>query len=434
MKKLKAHPLADRLPEMTDSDYQQLKASVLALGKLAEPIVLLDGMILDGRHRYRVCGETGIEPAFVDFKKSWGDPAEFVISKSSHRNMTIGQKAVVAEAFMDDFAKSRGKEIEGRSAEYAGDRFGVARQYVDQVRQIRRASPELFGEIRAGKLNVNQAYNRFRHHDRSKQVRRVRNASASFSIDNCQIIRGDAIDTLDSLPRKLAKCIFIDSPYNIGLKYHGDKTGDRLSDAKFTDWCCQWLQAAVPVLTNDGSIFVMMPPKYAFELHRELTALGLHYRNTIAWVETFGSYQEGNLTECWRPILYFTRSDKFIWNPDVRIASDRQAKYGDSRANPHGKLVSNVWQIPRVQGTASDRVPFADAPPQLPLEIPRRCILLSTDPGDTVLDCFNGNGTTGVAALLEGRKYIGIEKSKLYAGQSEQWIASQLAKHAKGAN
>jgi DNA modification methylase len=43
-----------------------------------------------------------------------------------------------------------------------------------------------------------------------------------------------------------------------------------------------------------------------------------------------------------------------------------------------------------------------------------------------VLDCFNGNGTTGRAALLAGRKYIGIDRSAKYAKQSEQWIHAAI--------
>jgi cyclase len=46
---------------------------------------------------------------------------------------------------------------------------------------------------------------------------------------------------------------------------------------------------------------------------------------------------------------------------------------------------------------------------KFPLELPRRCIRLLTEPGDIVLDCFIGSGTTAVAAILEGRRYIGIE-------------------------
>jgi DNA modification methylase len=68
-------------------------------------------------------------------------------------------------------------------------------------------------------------------------------------------------------------------------------------------------------------------------------------------------------------------------------------------------------------------------PPQLPVELPKRAILATSEPGDLVVDCFNGNGTTGLAALLTGRKYLGIERSEKYAAQSERWIKAQLSQH-----
>jgi hypothetical protein len=54
-----------------------------------------------------------------------------------------------------------------------------------------------------------------------------------------------------------------------------------------------------------------------------------------------------------------------------------------------------------------------------PIELPERCVLAGSQVGDTVLDVFNGSGTTGLAALKHGRNYIGIEKSPLYIDVSK---------------
>jgi len=64
-----------------------------------------------------------------------------------------------------------------------------------------------------------------------------------------------------------------------------------------------------------------------------------------------------------------------------------------------------VWEIPSVRSNA-------DHDSKFPVELPRRAIKLFTEPGEIVLDCFMGSGTTALAALSEGRKYIGIEKEK----------------------
>jgi DNA modification methylase len=64
-----------------------------------------------------------------------------------------------------------------------------------------------------------------------------------------------------------------------------------------------------------------------------------------------------------------------------------------------------VWEIPSVRSNA-------DHDSKFPVELPRRAIKLFTEPGEIVLDCFMGSGTTAVAAISEGRQYIGIEKEE----------------------
>jgi ParB-like chromosome segregation protein Spo0J len=61
MKPVSVHPLANLLPDMTAEEYEGLKASIKERGQEV-PILLLNGQILDGRHRYRACLDLGIEP------------------------------------------------------------------------------------------------------------------------------------------------------------------------------------------------------------------------------------------------------------------------------------------------------------------------------------------------------------------------------------
>ena len=64
-----------------------------------------------------------------------------------------------------------------------------------------------------------------------------------------------------------------------------------------------------------------------------------------------------------------------------------------------------VWEIPSVRSNS-------DQDSKFPVELPRRAIKLFTEPDEIVLDCFIGSGTTALAALSEGRRYIGIDKEK----------------------
>jgi site-specific DNA-methyltransferase (adenine-specific) len=103
----------------------------------------------------------------------------------------------------------------------------------------------------------------------------------------------------------------------------------------------------------------------------------------------------------------------FFWKPGVtkfdrdRLTRDEWREWG-SRA---------VWSFPSVKCNDDHEAKF-------PEELPRRVIRLLTDPGEVVLDCFIGSGTTAVAAVKTGRQYIGIDIEEKYARLSRRKIAA----------
>ena len=92
---ISSHPAAELFPFMSDEELDELAADIRAHG-LLEPIVLLDGLVLDGRNRLRACEAAGVEPRFVDWDGS-GDPAAWVISKNlKRRHLDTSQRGMVA--------------------------------------------------------------------------------------------------------------------------------------------------------------------------------------------------------------------------------------------------------------------------------------------------------------------------------------------------
>lgn len=93
----------------------------------------------------------------------------------------------------------------------------------------------------------------------------------------------------------------------------------------------------------------------------------------------------------------------FLWKPGItkfdraRLTKDEWKEWGSR----------GVWFFPSVRANDDHEAKF-------PLELPKRTIKLLTDPGDIVLDCFLGSGTTAIAAQQEKRQFIGIEKEKRY--------------------
>jgi DNA modification methylase len=106
--KLEIHPLAENLPPLSVTDYAALKDNCVLLGRIRDPIVLLDGKILDGRHRYRVHQETGLPFTTEDFdpKRHAPTPIDYVYSNAVGRNMSDSQKAAAAVGLLDEFAKA----------------------------------------------------------------------------------------------------------------------------------------------------------------------------------------------------------------------------------------------------------------------------------------------------------------------------------------
>lgn len=100
-----------------------------------------------------------------------------------------------------------------------------------------------------------------------------------------------------------------------------------------------------------------------------------------------------------------------FWKPGItkvdrkRLTKEEWTEWG-SRA---------LWNIRSVQRNDDHEAKF-------PIELPRRAIKLLTDKDDIILDCFMGSGTTAIAALMEKRHYIGIEKEKKYVHLSSQNI------------
>lgn len=105
----------------------------------------------------------------------------------------------------------------------------------------------------------------------------------------------------------------------------------------------------------------------------------------------------------------------FFWKPGIttfdrsRLTAEEWKTWGSR----------GVWEFPSVRANDDHEAKF-------PLELPRRAIKLLTDPGDIVLDCFMGSGTTAVAAVTENRHFIGIELDKKYVQLAARKIAAML--------
>jgi site-specific DNA-methyltransferase (adenine-specific) len=290
---------------------------------------------------------------------------------------------------------------------------------------VKEKAPELHARIREGKAPIAKACQELARAKREDARRELAKAAPPAKGQPAwRVIEGDCLSVLPTIQTGTVRLAFADPPYNIGVDYGAGVDRDLLPPDAFAAWLCRWVEMVKGLLTFDGSLWVLMGDEYAAEARIAIKRAGLPLRNWIKWYERFGVNCADKFNRTSRHLFYAVRDEKdYVFNRDaVSRPSDRQAVYGDARASPAGKVLDDVWDdIPRLAGTHVERIP--GFPTQLPLALLRRVVLCASNPGDLVLDPFNGSGTTGAAAIALGRRYIGVEKSAAFAALARERLS-----------
>lgn len=175
---MQAHPAAMLFPLLTESEFATFKADIAANG-LLEPIWTCEGMILDGRNRYRACCELGLSPVFRTYTGS--SPVAFVWSlNGERRHLTHGQRSAIAVEMLPELqqeAKKRqltglrrgatlpvppnwGERGKRRSeaVDEAARIVGSSGTSVQRAKAIKVDDPAAFEQVKLGVLNLSRAY------------------------------------------------------------------------------------------------------------------------------------------------------------------------------------------------------------------------------------------------------------------------------------
>ncbi len=245
-----------------------------------------------------------------------------------------------------------------------------------------------------------------------------------------QLIQGDCLAALRTIPDNSIDFVFTDPPYNVGKKYHG--YADDLEIKAYFAWCDQWIAELARVLKLGRTLALLNIPLWSIR-HFLFMQTVLHFQNWIVWDAlsfpvrlimpahyTILAFSKGPSREL--PGLIGQAGQTNI--PDVSLAFDAlkplaegyclRSRCVQQRTIMHiddrGPLTDLWWDIHRLKHN-SRRV---DHPTQLPPLLMYRLLAIFTEPGEIVLDCFNGSGTTTLTADQMARHYLGIEKSPDY--------------------
>jgi site-specific DNA-methyltransferase (cytosine-N4-specific) len=171
--------------------------------------------------------------------------------------------------------------------------------------------------------------------------------------------------------------------------------GDRIAGARSAEGPRRWSKDARPARAKDNSPTGSLVG-LDYRLRAALEAEGWMYRSEIIW-EKSGQTSRSET----RPQVTHEKILMFVKNMNYRYyqkAVQELATDGTGRT----KDLGSVWPI-------AQETQVRDGIAAFPLTLATIMVLLSTKPGDHVLDCFSGTGTTGVAAKMAGRRYTGIE-------------------------
>ncbi|MDQ1012094.1 site-specific DNA-methyltransferase (adenine-specific) [Streptomyces sp. V4I23] len=221
--------------------------------------------------------------------------------------------------------------------------------------------------------------------------------------------QGDALSVLAGLPDDCVDSVITDPPYNSGgrtakerttrsakQKYTSadaqhalpDFTGENMDQRSYGFWLTQIMTEAHRLTRTGGTALLFTDWRQLPITTDAIQAAGWLWRGVLAWHKPQARPQKGR----------FTQNCEFIvWASNGPIDASRNPVYLPglySASQPSGKARQHITQKP--------------------VEVMRELVKIAP-PGGTVLDFCAGSGSTGVAALLEDRDFIGVEKTEHYA-------------------
>ena len=299
--------------------------------------------------------------------------------------------------------------------------------------------------------------------------------TAEFSDDRqWQLIQGDFLRTVSTLPESSVQCVVTSTPY-WGMRIYKDSCIVKWADGEecafgheqtpegFIRHTVEVLHRLRPVLTDSASIWWNLMDTYMTRTQIRGNAYealqAMDGRNRLKWGDhEHHRYSAGHsyikdgeqsgipalVAERASRIGYYTKSiitwAKIISLPEpqnsrvsrsleyvIHLSTRRAPKFdkgayrrlsaslGGRNTLYEGDKLSDVWVLPVSTGGDGHGAQF-------PLALPGRCIAISTDVDDVVLDPFVGSGNTAVAALTLGRRVIGVDVSQQYLDVAEAKI------------
>ncbi|MEV6258066.1 site-specific DNA-methyltransferase [Nocardia sp. NPDC051911] len=233
------------------------------------------------------------------------------------------------------------------------------------------------------------------------------------------VIHGEALDMMRQLPDGAFDALITDPPYCSGGTTTSDRTNrtaiqkyvstdsasgrampdfpDQRDQRSFTIWASIWLGQALRLVRPGGQALVFTDWRQLPALSDALQCAGWRWRGIVVWAKLGARPQPG----------FANGAEYLLWASHGTIDRDHQPP-----------CLPGVYSIASPRGKARQHITAK------PVDL-MRYLVRTVPPGGRILDPFAGSGTTGVAALAEGRHFLGIEGIEAYAAIATQRLAQQ---------
>lgn len=212
-----------------------------------------------------------------------------------------------------------------------------------------------------------------------------------YKSDDGQVIlyKGNCTQVLRELPDSSIDVMLTSPPYNVGLRY--PEYEDKLPQATFRRIVSSCLKESYRVLAENSRVYLVVSDDMVFWLRPAGEKRGYKFAQLLTWckpnIAGRGSKITGDWNHLTEQIMLFRKGK-------------RTPMIDDAKTNTHSYF---VIPSPQRNFTKDKKLHVAQFPIDLPLKI------LARTPGNRILDPFCGSGSTGVAAIKQGKSFIGID-------------------------
>ena len=232
------------------------------------------------------------------------------------------------------------------------------------------------------------------------------------------LIQGDCVETLSKFKFGF-DMVFADPPYFLsggGISYQSGQIvcvdkgeWDKPTTPEEMDaFNLHWLTSVRAHMKEDATIWISGTHHNIFSVQQQLLKLGFKILNVITWAKT---NPPPNIS-----CRYFTFSTEFIIWARKSQKKPHYFNYDMMKELNGNKQMTDVWHLPAIGKWEKS---CGKHPTQKPLGVLARLILASTKAGSWILDPFCGSSTTGIAASLLGRRYLGLEIEEEFLSMSK---------------